>query len=170
MTSTGRGRLLAAGGAVALASLAAACGGTSGSGTQSASPVPSVPPAASGQATGTGDVQRFQQVATGPLARAVQADAEKLARDAANTAAAEADARKLASDLAAWSSALRSAPVPASVQATKDKLLQGLDRMHKGVSEFADGLRSHDGTLVSQGQADIQAGVAIISQAATAAP
>lgn len=164
MTVTGKGKIMVAGVAVAAAGLLGACGGSSSTGpAQSASPPVSASPTATGLA-------EFRAVATGPLAQAVKADAVRLSKDAGNLTAAEADARKLAADLAAWASALRAASVPPSYQATKDKLLSGLDRMRKGVGELADGLRSHDSALIAKGEADVRAGVVMISQAGGTAP
>ena len=38
--------------------------------------------------------------------------------------------------------------------------------MRTGVTEYADGLRTGSSSLVTKGQADVQAGVSTISQAA----
>lgn len=150
-----KGTIAVAVAGLAVAGTLAACGGSS-------APAPAVSPSASVTATG---LARFRSVATGPLADRVQADAVRLTRDAGNPKAAEADARLLAGDLSAWADALRAVEVPAGAQATKDKLLKGLGQMRTGVTEYADGLRTGSSSLVTKGQADVQAGVSTISQA-----
>ena len=150
------GKLAMAAAGLAVAGVLAACGG--------GGPAPAPPASPSAPVTATG-LGQFRSVATGPLARKVQADAVQLSKDAGSRTAAEADSRRLASDLSAWADGLRAVQVPGSTQATKDKLLRGLDQMRTGVTEFADGLRTSDSSLVSKGQADVQAGVSTISQA-----
>jgi hypothetical protein len=144
---------------IAAAGLLSACG-------TSTTPAPSSSASASSPAASASGLQEFRAVATGPLEHAVQADAQQLNSDASNHPAAEADSRKLAADLVSWANALRAVPVPGQTQAAKNQLLQGLGQMHTGVTEFANGLRSNDKTLVTKGQADVQSGVTTISQAA----